>query len=127
MEVADLIKKILDARNLSHKDLADLCDIDRTQITRYLSGERTPGEFACLILSGLAEGSDRAEWVRLSEVSKDQLHLLSRALGTPEPKVLSAEDKALYDWFHNPEGPMEDSIRDLVKQLLVIRKPKKAK
>jgi hypothetical protein len=102
--------------------LAGLCDIDGSQISRYLSGDRSPSPFACLILSGLAEGVDRAKWITLSGLSKDQLHLLARALGTPEPRIIPAQDRALLDWFQTPEGPIEAGIRDLVTQLLALKK-----
>ncbi len=102
--------------------MARLCDIDGSQISRYLSGARSPSPFACLILSGLAEGADRSKWIALSGLSKDQLHLLARSLGTPEPKIIPAQDRALLDWFQAPEGPIEAGIRDLVIQLLALKK-----
>lgn len=121
LESVELIKKILRNRGISQRELAALCNIDSSQISRYLSGDRIPSPFACLILSGFAEGADRVKWVTLSGLSRDQLHLLSRALGTPEPRIISTQDRALLEWFRAPADSIETSIRDLVTQLLAVR------
>jgi transcriptional regulator with XRE-family HTH domain len=118
LQAAELINRILRGRGLTQRQLAKLCDIDGSQISRYLSGDRLPGPFACLILAGLAEGADRVKWMSLSGLTKDQLHLLANALGTPEPKILPAQDRALLDWIRQPRGPVEAGIRDLVLQIL---------
>jgi transcriptional regulator with XRE-family HTH domain len=109
-------------QGLTQAALAANLGVDRVQVGRYLTGDREPGQLACLLLAGLAENKDeRNFWIIKSGVTHEQFVLLAKALGLSAPKVLSSEDHALLDWWRNPKNKMEENFKQAILQLLKVR------
>lgn len=125
METADSIRKIVDARNLSQAELAELLGVDRSQANRYITGEREPGALPCLLLSALAEGKTECDfWVAKSGLNHKQIVLLGKLLAVQQPDMLTGDERELLDWWRNPENEIDLSVKSTVELLLSGRRSK---
>jgi transcriptional regulator with XRE-family HTH domain len=122
LETADLIKKIVAAHNLSQTELAEKIGVERSQVTRYLNGEREPAPLTCLFLAALSvSDAEQYFWISKCGLTHEQMRLLGLTLGLPAPNLLSGEEHQLLDWWRNPATQMEKRVFELVAQLLLDR------
>lgn len=50
---AGRVQALLDRRQWRHEDLADLCGVDRTTVTKWVTGEGRPGRAVAVTLDRL--------------------------------------------------------------------------
>lgn len=125
---AENLKELMIEHNLNAPALADKLNIHRTNVTRYLRGERFPTfpifigiilYFNCSadILLGLTDYPVNAEFVPMPEDFGQHLYevmeehsVTQYALTKGEKRIISGD--LMYKWLHNMTYP---SIENLVK------------
>ena len=122
MQAADLIQKILKREGITSEELAARIGVDPSFMSRCASGARQPGDMVSVLLAGFAEGDEeRAFWLEKSKLNSSRLRLLAAAIGATEPEILTGEERRLLDWWRQPRGAVEESVKSVVEKLLELR------
>jgi transcriptional regulator with XRE-family HTH domain len=122
LETAERIRNIVTRLKLSQSALADILGVERSVVTRYLGGSSEPGPLPCLILASLSESdADKNFWLHASGINAAQMERLASAIGAPKPTGLDGSEIKLLSWWREPRNPMEDSLREVMRKVLIAR------